>query len=455
MTVVVGFLRLGTSEVVTLDRSPRIVVGSDQGKRLKLPTIIPGDDARERGSALMKLLTSHKPVRAALDEVLACPVTDPPQPLYFKVAAKTADALPWEQLYTPLHGFCALDRRWPVGRIVGRYHGVPDRAFVPPLRIVALLSAAHVSGVAQLEGILAALATPEARELGVSLTVISAEPAVLAKAKASKVEGITTQQMKTDAAGVAEQITAAEPHILHVLCHGGLSFGLRTLALATTADFLPGDDDDEFADPGAVRHDGAAQDGSVLEGSVRLPAPSLAQALEPCNPWLVVLAACDTAEVADGPGLAQDLVEAGVPAVIGMRRLVDLTDTDKFSGALYPELIRTVRRVLAARKGASTREIIDWASALTAPRVALSGTDPLLQDTWSDPVLYVQSDPLRVYWDGAAKLSPVEFTWLKAQLDMWRAQRSVLDEASTDPTVLRKIDAKIAELAQQLMASLS
>ena len=64
---------------------------------------------------------------------------------------------------------------------------------------MALLSAAHVSGVAQLEGILAALATPEARELGVSLTVISAEPAVLAKAKASKVEGIATQQMKTDA----------------------------------------------------------------------------------------------------------------------------------------------------------------------------------------------------------------------------------------------------------------
>ncbi|MGV8965599.1 MAG: CHAT domain-containing protein [Cellulomonas sp.] len=445
MTVVVGFLRLGTSEIVTLDRSPRIVVGSEQGKRLKLPTIIPGNDASQRGTALMKLLTSHKPVRAALDEALASPVTDPPQPLYFKVAAKTADALPWEQLYTSAHGFCALDRRWPVGRIVGRYHGVPDRAFIPPLRIVALLSAAKVSGIAQLNGILAAVATPEARKLGVSLTVISAEPAVLAAVEASKVKGVRAEQLKTDAAAVAAQITAAEPHILHVLCHGGLSFGLRTLALATTADFLA-DDDDEFSDPGAAAPQG---------GSVRLPAPSLAQALEPVNPWLVVLAACDTAEVADGPGLAQDLVEAGVPAVIGMRRLVDLTDTDVFSGALYPELIRTVTEVLEAREGASAREVVDWASALTAPRVALSGTDPLAQDTWSDPVLYVQSDPLRVYWDGAAKLSPVEFTRLKAQLDVWRAQRSALDEASTDKSLLRKIDAKIADLSKQLMASLS
>jgi hypothetical protein len=49
-----------------------------------------------------------------------------------------------------------------------------------------------------------------------------------------------------------------------------------------------------------------------------------------------VLSACDTAEAADGPALAHDLVVGGIPAVAGMRRLVDLTDANRFCAAPLP-----------------------------------------------------------------------------------------------------------------------
>jgi hypothetical protein len=56
-----------------------------------------------------------------------------------------------------------------------------------------------------------------------------------------------------------------------------------------------------------------------------------------------VLSACDTAEAADGPALAHALVAGGIPAVVGMRRLVDLTDANRFCAALYPEYSRLSR----------------------------------------------------------------------------------------------------------------
>ena len=98
-----------------------------------------------------------------------------------------------------------------------------------------------------------------------------------------------------------------------MLCHGGMSAGVRTLALATAADFA----------------------GQEETGLVRLKVADLVGALAKCNPWLVVLAACETAESGDGPALAHDLANSGVPAVIGMRRLVDIGDTDRFCAALY------------------------------------------------------------------------------------------------------------------------
>ena len=433
MTLVVRFVAVGrgAGAYVTLERAPHVVDGAEAGKRLSLPVSIDGD-ASQRGAALMQLLTSHKPVRTALEDVLRQAATDPPQPLYVQVKAKSADALPWEQLYSPNHGFCALDRRWPVGRIVGRHHDVKDRGFTAPLRIVAVLSAAGRSGVPQLEALLAALATPAARDLGVALHVLSGEAAVLERARTCGIPGVTAEVLGASPDLVARQITDARPHVVHLLGHGGAVDRVRMLALATTADFLAGEE----------------------TGLVRLTAPLLAQALAPCAPWLVVLAACDTAEAAEGPGLAQDLVEAGVPAVIGMRRLVDLPDTDRFCAALYPELLRTVGEAFAATEEGSARTEVDWASALTAPRVALSAPDPRQQDTWSDPVLYVQTQPLRVYREERASGSPADVARLKGELDIWRERRATFDEATTDPVVLAEFDRRIAELKEELLRRL-
>ena len=65
--------------------------------------------------------------------------------------AASADELPWEQIYDVQHGFCALDERWPIGRIARRRRQIKVRTFEPPLRIVAVLSAAVLLGAAPAE----------------------------------------------------------------------------------------------------------------------------------------------------------------------------------------------------------------------------------------------------------------------------------------------------------------
>ncbi len=97
--------------------------------------------------------------------------------------------------------------------------------------------------------------------------------------------------------------------MLHLLCHGMTVAGERTLAFASVGDV----------------------DAEVDEaGSISVPIKDLARELQTCDPWLVVLAACQTADASAGErAFAHDLVSLGVTATIGMRRLVDLKDTDK------------------------------------------------------------------------------------------------------------------------------
>jgi hypothetical protein len=422
---VIGFAPVGKSVYVSLDRAP--VVFQPNSIRINL-TKLPGDTIIQRGEALAKLLIKRDPIKSGLGAALSKPAGAEPSPLYFHVRAAAADAIIWEQIYTVPHGFCALDPRWPVARIAERIGYVRGRAFADPLRIVAVLSAAGRDGGPQLDALLTAVSSAK---MGTRLHVISGDEDLLARATGA---GVTSELIAARSPDLCDQVVDAKPHVLHLLCHGGDVAGVRTLAFGTLPDF-----DAERAD----------------FGSLLVPITDLVGALEGCDPWLVVLSACETAEaanLANGRALAHDLVSHGVTAAVGMRRLVDLTDTDRFCRALYPEVIAAIRTaVTPTSAGQPEKErVIDWAAVLTNPRKALSGRDPCVKDSWLDPVLYVQNDDLRVF-PPSKQLSPDYYAELQGKLDTYRKFLTAQDLATANPGAIAEVRDRIAD-AEAILA---
>lgn len=418
---VIGLNKTGETVHASLERAP--ITYTYDSVELDLAAV-QGQDLVERGQQLADLLLGGEPVCTGLNTLLNVPAGGEPTPLYFHIRSNAADAIPWEQVYAPPLGFCALDRRSPIGRIADRVSSVKGRTFTPPLRVVAVLSAAKRDPRQQLAALRAGVA---AYGLESTLHVITGDSDLLGELTGP---GESGELIASTAPELCRQLADSRPHLLHLLCHGRKHSG---------AVFL------DFASVGDV------DDPEKELGGIKVSMSALVPALLPSDPWLVVLAACETAE-AGTPGdrpFVHDLVANGLTAAIGMRRLVDLRDTDRFCQELYPALGQTVRA--AVDPPGSGERVIDWAGCLTSARQVLGTPDPTTVDAWLDPVLYVQSEDLRVIAEGAATAD--EVTRLQGKLDTYRAfrkQQAVLD---TDPGVLAHVDARIAEVETALAAA--
>ncbi|MEY9842679.1 CHAT domain-containing protein [Streptacidiphilus sp. EB103A] len=421
---VVSFEPFGDITTMKLEDAPDDIPGLGEHAAADLSDLT--GTLVQRGEELLNRLAAHNPVREGLERVLQRPPNADPSPLYFHIVASGADPLPWEQLYDGRHGrFCALDRRSPIGRIARRHRDIKERAFDPPLHIVAVLSATQRTGVPQLKTLLRAVGSADAAAIGARLHVITAEKSVQDAIDATDQPNVTSELLAPTASGLEESIALARPDILHLLCHGGATAGVRTLEFATIPDFR----------------------GDEGTRSVRLTPGDLVQALKACDPWLVILSACQTAEASDTSALAHALVSSGIPAVAGMRRLVDLSDINRFCEALYPEVLATIRKTVDPT-GPPGERVIDWAETFTAPRRAMSEPDPCTADGWSDPVLYVQADPFRVYVTHGLSVSTQAD--LRGQLAFWEGLRSVLDPQTSPQWYIAYVDSRIAGLRAEL-----
>jgi hypothetical protein len=433
---VVTFIGRGADKTFfLLDDTPGDIASAGESSEVNLADL-PEGTLVQRGKSLLALLQGDVGVKEGLAALLANAEGSDPAPLYFRVRATSADAVAWEQLYADQQGFVALDRRWPIGRIAKNLRRLESRTFAPPLRVLAILSAAGRDGASQLQALAAAR---DATELPVSLSVVSGDEELASEANAL---GIAFQQIASSGPGLMRQITAANPQVLHVLCHGGgFAAGLWRLAFANATDF-----------------DAAQLDPRVV-GSMLVPVRDLVEALRPCNPWLVVLAACETASpdgtagdgtTNDGLALAHDLASNGIPAVIGMRRLVDIAATDAFCRELYPEAFEVVRQSLTpSRPGASPIRTIDWAEALTAPRRAMSNPDPETVDSWTDPVLYAQYEPLEIFLP-PPQVSPEARAEIIGRIDQLKGGLAVALAGGAQPAALNELQQIIADLEAQL-----
>jgi hypothetical protein len=410
---VIGLSRTGDRVQVTLDRAQ--LNYTYDTVEVDLSTL-PGTTLMERGEAIVALLRQQDPVRQGIESFLNLPPDAEPTPLYFHVRSETADAVAWEQMFAKPLGFWALDQRCPMGRIAERVATVRGRGFAPPLRVVAVLSAAGRDPRPQLDALRTSIANAK---LPVRLHVIAGDDELVAAVDGP---GETAELTTGTSPELCRQIAAARPHVLHLLCHGMTVAGERTLAFASVGDV----------------------DAEVDEaGSISVPIKDLARELQTCDPWLVVLAACQTADASAGErAFAHDLVSLGVTATIGMRRLVDLKDTDSFCRELYPEVLAAVRTAVdPAHPGEQT---IEWACVLTGPRKVMGGPDPSKVDSWLDPVLYVQSEDLRVYTQTSV-MSAEDYSNLQGRLDQLRSYLATADPQSTPPPVIADVRDKIAD----------
>jgi hypothetical protein len=131
-------------------------------------SMLPQGSLVQRGEALLAVLSSDAAVQQGLNALLLNPQGSEPAPLYFRMRASAADTMAWEQLHADAKGFLALDHRWPIGRIARQRQPLGARMFNPPLRVVAVLSAAGRDGSNQLDALADACAGTHRWTLGPS-----------------------------------------------------------------------------------------------------------------------------------------------------------------------------------------------------------------------------------------------------------------------------------------------
>ena len=353
----------------------------------------------EAGQKLFEDLAAHPAVKSAISEALR-ELEGGCSPIYLRLDdVTTAEDLPWEAVfYSESKEFLALDPRWPIARVRAAKVADPriEYNFELPLRITAVLSAAGGTENARApaapqwkemyDTIRQNLAAPNA--MPVELTVLVGEESLR--------DEITNLQMPwircgliADRDSLLQTIKDSRPHLLHFFCHG-------------TADEIPHLKIGSFTDWEAERDGTIAITGEVLRRSAD-PNQEI---------WLVTLNCCESAkQTRDARGLASRLVEAGFPAVIGMREIIDVDVAHKFCKWFYPALLD----LIAQAEADGPNRDIEWAQAVTVVREKLANASgkgiPPQQAAkdckmWTIPALYTRREPFLLKRIGATKVVP-------------------------------------------------
>jgi hypothetical protein len=338
---------------------------------------------RQYGQTILGHLNQHPGVMEALQAAMAIP---PGQrcPIYFRVEVGQPERVYWETICDAAGHFLALDRRWPVGRVAESRIAQESRwhTFSPPLRLMALISAAGVDATPEWQGLAGAIAQARNAGIGVEALVFVGQTAlhdaIQAQIQNGTLQGVQVRPMPDRRAAIEDVIVSWRPHILHFFCHGHSGHGVAQLQLATFADELQ-----------------AKAAGSTV---IHLTDLEAIAARRDIDIWLVVLNCCMGAQAVDGlPSMARTLVSAGVPAVVAMAEPVAAADAHEFTGSFAPMLLGSLAQRLAAAQPNVPVEV-EWADLLSSPRVALRDLhgEPSDHRYWALPVLYVRTEPFAV-----------------------------------------------------------
>jgi hypothetical protein len=366
-----------------------------------------------------------------------------PCPIYIDLSGSPpqAGALPWEVLFNREQDrFMALDRRWQVCRRLPSQHGeTPETQLLPdPLRLFAVLTAAHVDATPEWLALSRALAALDGGGLGARLRVAVCQDG-LARRVEDELAGRGEVIFVEDPVQVKRSILDFRPHLLHFFCHGTVAHG-PLLQLSSKADFIA-------AERGLERH------------PVPFAEEDFAELAAPPSPiWLVTLNACRTGESGtEARALAESIAAAGFPAVVGMREEVASDDAHVFTEAFYGALLEALARFSGEPPGSELA--LDCAGLLLAARERLVHAHnrqalPVTRAAtaskeWSLPTLYVGAGPVRLRvpppGTGGAGLE------LRQELEiLMRTREALARRPDPDQGAIGEIDAEIQRLLREL-----
>lgn len=353
------------------------------------PAAVLGATPTGAGAQVLQALMGHPDVAGVLGALVGLPVGQS-VPIGLEILAASSSALPWESMFEPGARFLALDDRWPIfrtTRLAASHIAVPKLAL--PLRLCAVLSAAGRSALPEWEALRGAVGRARQLGLDVEATVITGEQAVKdavdAAAAAGEV-GLRVETLPASADELVVAIEAARPRLLHLFGHGDVAAGQPRIHLATAGDHAAGHP----------------------LGSVSLGLPQL-RPLVDRGLWLVTLSVCESAAPSgESHGLAYDLVDAGLPAALGMRRPVDASVAGACCAGFYAEVLRQLAEIAARPPGTHA---VDWPRALRPARQRIVDLDPARNpeaaDAWTVPVLFVRSEGFSVVTEPAPAVAAV------------------------------------------------
>jgi len=338
------------------------------------------DLVKQVGKQLFKRLAKHQAVGMALDQLVLNNNVQRSS-LYIRVAGDDAESLPWETLCSPKGDFLALDHRWPMGRMADPPSGNQspiERAFEPPLRILAVLSAPPIDARPEWDALYSAI-RDERLKLHLEVYVCQLDLKVHIESLGDP--RIHVNLVPNKASDLLDEIQAFRPHLLHFFCHGSTQSQPR-LVFGNIAGWL------------------------TQESNLTITADDLRQRPEIVQMvWLLTLNCCDGAAVGKNvASIAWSLVKGnGFPAVIGMREPVASADANLFTEAGYLAILAEINRCVGPSPDPPD---IEWASILYQPRRKLAETHADGHPTtaaaaaetrqWTLPVIYVRPQIFRL-----------------------------------------------------------
>lgn len=342
---------------------------------------------QEYGKQILRALRKHNAIDQALTNVLMTP-NNQVHALLFDVDAGGPEKFFWEALCNEENRFLSLDQRWPIARVadsVAERNIAPYREFVPPLKLMACLSAIDLPAAPEWERLKGSIADAQKQGLDVELTILVGERDLLVEIKdeitAKSLPDKTTVEIIASGSELLTAIQQAEPHILHFFCHGVIGGGLSWLELGNQNDWLT----------------------EEKRGSVRLRIDELANLRAIQKLWMVTLNCCNGANVAEQPqSMARHLVDSGVPAAVGMLEPIDATDAHEFCDGFYSELFDLIRNAVGHAENEGEPSELEWAQALHSARRKMverlrrQNSDANSSRQWALPALYVRPERFRL-----------------------------------------------------------
>jgi len=293
-----------------------------------------------------------------------------------------------------------------------------------PLRILAVMGAVGCSAAGQWKHLYQALLQSRLTNAW-ELHGLLCEPALLRQPDPP--DARIHAELLVSRQQLLSEIERVSPHIVHFFCHGtpGDDAQAPTLFFATRNDF----------------------DGEIEPGSIQITAAALGscQALTQYT-CLLTLNSCFGADSTLGlASLARTLVEQQVPAVVGMRFRISPAQADTFCESYYPGVLAAVA---AFQQGPVNAAELNWDYTLSAARQAIDANGGN-NGAWSNPILYVGSNPLQVRASVLASRDATAARAKQQELAKLKEFRNTLG-SSLPPAVFAQLEERIQQVDREL-----